>query len=215
MDYKNFKSAWAGVHEEKRFLKFACTLLLVLNVLTLIGWLNKDTAVILVPPNLSEKAEIATNKASEGYKKAWGMYAATLIGNVTPENSDFVLDSLSGMVSGEIGLIVSEQIAQELETLKQEKVSSIFEIRSVIYEPETDKIFVTGRHRLVGMPGVEGRSQPTEQTFEFIVDVKQYSPIISHMASYAGTPKILSVVQKEEIQKKYDEDRQKSIKNGA
>jgi len=35
------------------------------------------------------------------------------------------------------------------------------------------------------------------------------------MASYAGTPKILSVVQKDEIQKKYDEDRQKSIKNGA
>ena len=119
--------------------------------------------MILIPPGLSEKSEIAKNKASEGYKKAWGMYTATLIGNVTPENADFVLDSFSGMVTGEIRSIVTEQIAQELDTLKQEKVSSTFEIVRVTYEPESDKVFVTGRNR---MTGAGGKSSPTEQTFE-------------------------------------------------
>jgi len=113
----------------------------------------------------------------------------------TPGNADFVLDSFSGMVTGEIRSIVTEQIAQELDTLKQEKVSSTFEIVRVTYEPESDKVFVTGRNR---MTGAGGKSSPTEQTFEFQIDVKQYSPIITQMASYAGMPKIASVLAKEE-----------------
>lgn len=182
---------------------------MTLNLLTLVGWLKKDTAIVLIPPNLSEKAEVAKNKASEGYKKAWAVYVATLIGNVTPENADFVLDSFTGMVTGEIRGIVAEQIAQELDTLKQEKVSSSFEIVRVTYEPETDKVFVTGRNR---MTGAGGKTSPTEQTFEFKIDVKQYSPIITHMASYEGMPKLLSVIQKEEAKQRMEEERQKQMK---
>jgi len=209
MDYKNFASTWLSLQASNRFLKFVCLFLMTLNLLTLIGWLKKDTSVILIPPGLSEQSEISKNKASEGYKKAWGMYTATLIGNVTPENADFVLDSFGGMVTGEIRSIVIEQIAQELDTLKQEKVSSTFEIVRVTYEPDSDKVFVTGRNR---MTGAGGKSTPTEQTFEFKIDVKQYSPIITQMASYAGMPKIASVLAKEEAKQKADEERQKLIK---
>lgn len=209
MDYKNFASTWLSLQASNRFLKFVVVFLMTLNLLTLIGWLKKDTSVILIPPGLSEKSEIAKNKASEGYKKAWAMYTATMIGNVTPENADFVLDSFSGMVSGEIRSLVTEQIAQELDTLKQEKVSSTFEIVRVTYEPESDKVFVTGRNR---MTGAGGKSTPTDQTFEFQIDVKQYSPIITQMASYAGMPKLISVVAKEEAKRKAEEERQKQIK---
>jgi conjugal transfer pilus assembly protein TraE len=209
MDYKNFASTWLSLQASNRFLKFVCLFLMTLNLLTLIGWLKKDTSVILIPPGLSEQSEISKNKASEGYKKAWGMYTATLIGNVTPENADFVLDSFGGMVTGEIRSIVIEQIAQELDTLKQEKVSSTFEIVRVTYESDSDKVFVTGRNR---MTGAGGKSTPTEQTFEFKIDVKQYSPIITQMASYAGMPKIASVLAKEEAKQKADEERQKMIK---
>ena len=170
---------------------------------------------MLIPPGLSEKAEIATNKASEGYKKAWAAYTAMLLGNVSPENADFVKEALSGMVSGEISMLIGEQISQELETLKEEKVSASYEMRGVIYEPETNKVFVTGWNRLLGVQGVQGKVQPTEQTFEFIIDVKQFSPIITHMASYGGIPKILGVLQKDEVKRKYDEQREKIIKNGG
>jgi len=209
MDYKKFASTWLSLQASNQFLKSVCIFLMVLNLLSLIGWLKKDTVVILIPPGLSEKSEIAKNKASEGYKKAWGMYTATLIGNVTPENADFVLESFSGMVTGEIRSIVTEQITQELDTLKQEKVSSTFEIVRVTYEPETDKVFVTGRNR---MTGSGGKSTPTEQTFEFKIDVKQYSPSITQMASYQGMPRLLSVLQKEETKQKAEEERQKLIK---
>ena len=209
MDYKKFASTWLSLQASNRFLKSVCIFLMALNLLSLIGWLKKDTVVILIPPGLSEKSEIVKNKASEGYKKAWGMYTATLIGNVTPENADFVLESFSGMVTGEIRSIVTEQITQELDTLKQEKVSSTFEIVRVTYEPETDKVFITGRNR---MTGAGGKSTPTEQTFEFKIDVKQYSPSITQMASYEGMPRLLSVLQKEETKQKAEEERQKLIK---
>lgn len=185
-------------------MKLMCIFLMTLNMVALIGWLKKDTLVILIPPGLSEKSELSKNKASEGYKKAWGMYAATLIGNVTPENADFVLDSFSGMVTGEIRQVLTEQIAQELDTLKQEKVSSTFEIVRVTYEPETDKVFVSGRNR---MTGAGGKSSPSEQTFEFKIDVKQYSPIIMQMASYAGMPKLENVLAKEAAKEKAEQER--------
>lgn len=169
MDYKNFASTWLSLQASNRFLKLVCLSLMGINLLTLIGWLKKDTAVILIPPSLSEKSEIAQNKASEGYKKAWAMYTATLIGNVSPENADFVLDSFSNMVTGEIRSLITEQVAQELDMLKQEKVASRFEIVRVTYEPETDKVFITGRNVLIG---AVSKSAPTEQTFEFQIDVK-------------------------------------------
>jgi len=209
MKYEGFKSAFVGAHEEKRFLKILCIGLVVVNFVALTGWFKKDTSVVLIPPGLSEKAEIATNKASEGYKKAWGAYSAMLLGNVTPENADFVREALSGMVSGEINMAVGEQVAQELELLKQEQVSSTFEMRGVIYEPESDKVFVTGYNRLLGIAGAKGRVEPTEQTFEFVIDVKQYSPIITHMASYASNPKIIPVLQQDEIRRKYEEELKK------
>lgn len=208
MDYKNFASTWLSLQASNRFLKLVCLSLMGLNLLTLIGWLKKDTAVILIPPSLSEKSEIAQNKASEGYKKAWAMYTATLIGNVSPENADFVLDSFSNMVTGEIRSLITEQVAQELDMLKQEKVASRFEIVRVTYEPETDKVFITGRNVLIG---AVSKSAPTEQTFEFQVDVKQYSPIITQMASYQGQPRLLSVLRKEEARRKADEERQKQL----
>ncbi len=209
MRYQAFKSNFIGSLEEKRFLKYLCIGLVSLNIVALAGWLKKDTSVILVPPGLSEKTEIATNKASEGYKKAWGAYAASLLGNVTPENADFVREALSTMVSGEINMLIGEQITEELETLKREQVSSTFEMRSVVYEPETDKVFVTGWNRLLGVAGTDGKVEPTEQTFELIIDVKQYSPIITHMASYASQPRLLTVLKQEEIKNNYEAELKK------
>lgn len=209
MRYQAYKSTFIGSLDEKRFLKMLCIGLLATNIVALGGWLKKDTSIILVPPGLSERSEIATNKASEGYKKAWGAFAASLLGNVTPENADFVREALSTMVSGEISMLIGEQISEELETLKKEQVSSTFEMRSVVYEPETDKVFITGWNRLLGVLGTEGKVQPTEQTFEFIIDVKQYSPIITHMASYASQPRLLTVLKQEEIKNKYEEELKK------
>jgi len=194
MDYKRFASSWAGLHASNRFLKFVCLVLLAINGALLAGSMRKDRIVVLVPPSLDERTTVSRNAGSQGYKKAWGLFAAQMVGNVTPDNADFVLKTFSGMVNGEIRQAMAEQIAGELETLKLEKVSSVFEVRTLIYEPETDKVFVTGRSNMVG---AGGKTANAEQTFEFRIDVKQYSPLITHFAAYPGGPKTAPLVQRE------------------
>lgn len=208
MNYKQFTSTWLSLQASNRFLKICCVLLIALNFVALIGWLNKERMVILIPPDLSKESEIARNKASEGYKKAWGMYTASLIGNVTPDNADFILESFKNMVTSEIRSQIIDQVMEELDSVKQEKISSVFEITQVAYEPESDKVFVTGRNRMMG---AGGSSPVTNQTFEFTINVKNYSPIITQMASYPGQPKFISTVEAEEKKKKREEDYQQKI----
>ncbi|WP_347990209.1 TraE/TraK family type IV conjugative transfer system protein [Methylomonas sp. AM2-LC] len=203
MDFKKYATTWMGIHASNQFMKTIIMFLLISNLLMMIGLLKKDATTILIPPDLSERAEITRNQASSGYKKAWAVYVAEMIGNVSPENADFVRETFSEMLSGEIRNSVMEQIAEELEGLKQEGVNSVFEIKSIAYEPETDKVFVTGQNRMSG-PG--GTSEYTPQTFEFVIEVKGYAPIIKRMSTYSESPRTQDKITREEEQQKAIDD---------
>ncbi len=195
MKHTSFTSQWAGLHDSNQFLRVACLMLLATNLLMAIGLMTEDRTVVLVPQGLSGHAEIAKNKASEGYKKSWALYAAMLLGNVTPENADFVLDALGDMVTSEIKVLLGDQVRASLETLKAEQVSARFETKKITYEPETDKVFVTGKSWL---SGVGAKSGQTEQTFEFIVDIHDYAPLITHMALYDGGARVQAVARQQQ-----------------
>jgi conjugal transfer pilus assembly protein TraE len=205
LKYKQFAATWTGLHGTNRFLKGVCLALLAINAVFLVAWLKKDRVVVLVPPTLDERAAVSRNAASQGYKKAWALFAAQMLGNVTPDNADFVLKAFSDMVGGEIRQAMAERVAGELETLKLEKVSSVFEVRTLIYEPETDKVFVTGRSNMVG-PG--GKTANSQQTFEFKIDVRQYAPLITRFAVYPGGPMTAPLVQREK-----DKQQQKQLED--
>jgi conjugal transfer pilus assembly protein TraE len=207
MKHTDFTQKWLGLQDSNKFLKIVCGFLLFVNLILVIGVLNTEKLVVLIPQGLSEQADIAQNKASEGYKKSWGMYAATLLGNITPENADFILESLNDMVTPDIKLLLNDQVRNDLETLKEEKVSSTFEIKKVSYEPETDKVFVTGKHWITGVGAKSGSSG---QTFEFKIDIKNYSPIISHLALYEGEAKIVAVVKREAAKQQTKKDQEKA-----
>lgn len=198
MDYKHFRSTWDGLQSSNRFLKFLVLFLLTLNVLMAVGWLKKDAAIILVPPSLSENSEIAKNKASEGYKKAWALYAASLIGNVTPENADFVLKTFQGMITSDLRAAVTNRIMSEVNTLRVESVTSSFEIDGIGYEAKSDKVFVFGKNKLVG-PTQE--TKISDETIEFIIEVKQFHPFITHLASYKGPPRTIKMLEMQEKSK--------------
>jgi len=206
MKHTDFTQKWLGLQDSNKFLKIVCGFLLFVNLILVIGVLNTEKLVVLIPQGLSEQADIAQNKASEGYKKSWGMYAATLLGNITPENADFILESLNDMVTPDIKLLLNDQVRNDLETLKEEKVSSTFEIKKVSYEPETDKVFVTGKHWITG---VGAKSGSASQTFEFKIDIKNYSPIIAPLAVYEGENKIVAGEKREAAKEQTKKDQEK------
>jgi conjugal transfer pilus assembly protein TraE len=205
MKHQNFTQKWLGLQDSNKFLKIVCGFLLFVNLILVIGVLNTEKLVVLIPQGLSEQADIAQNKASEGYKKSWGMYAATLLGNITPENADFILSSLNDMVTPDIKLLLNDQVRIDLQTLKEERVSSTFEVKKVSYEPETDKVFVTGKHWITG---VGAKSASSAQTFEFKIDIRNYAPVISHLALYEGEAKIVAVVKRDAAKEQTKKDQE-------
>jgi conjugal transfer pilus assembly protein TraE len=194
MDMKTFTNTWAGIHGFNSFLKIIVLCLLFTNIVSVYGWISKDQLVVFVPPSLNEKVGVSVNSASESYKKAWALFVATLLGNINPDNSDFIKTQLDGMVTGEIKLAISEQIADAIDQLKLEKVSTVFQIRVVLFEPESDHVFVSGHSNMVG---IGGKTKVADQTYEFKIDVKQYSPLITYLSIYSGEPRTLAVLEKE------------------
>ena len=166
--------------------------------------------MVFVPPSLNEKVEVSVNRASESYKKAWALFVATLLGNINPDNSDFIRTQLDNMVTGEIKLAINEQIASAIDQLKLEKVSTVFRIRVVLFEPESDHVFVSGHSNMVG---VGGKTNVVDQTYEFKIDVKQYSPLITFMSIYNGGPRTLAVLEKER-QAEENMRKQREIQSG-
>lgn len=199
MKFNRLSSHWLNLSETNQFLKLACLALVGINGILVIALLLENKTLVLVPPHLNETMEVAQNKASEGYKKSWGLFAASLLGNVSPDNADFVLDALKDMVSNDIQAELNEQIRADLESLKAENVSISFEVGKVAYEPDTDKVFVTGKSWI---SGAGGKSSSGTRTFEFKVAIKGYTPVITHLAIYADSPHDQATVKRLEAKSK-------------
>ena len=64
------------------------------------------------------------------------------------------------------------------------------------------------------MVGVGGKTNVVDQTYEFKIDVKQYSPLITFMSIYNGGPRTLAVLEKER-QAEENLRKQREIQSGT
>ena len=195
MNFKGFFSTWDGIVKENRFYRIMITILLISNVLVAFAALRTERSIVLVPPHLNSEVQVMRNQASTNFKEAWGLFVAELLGNVTPGNLEFIRKIMSPMLASEIYQAVMEDLAKQIEEIKKDQISLSFQPAEVMYEPETDKVFVTGRLRAQG-PG----SKPVDviRTYEFVIDINNYRPQIRHIDAYVGRPRIL------ENQKNYE-----------
>ncbi|TAG49801.1 MAG: hypothetical protein EAZ30_02910 [Betaproteobacteria bacterium] len=189
MQFKLFSKSWDGMRIELVIYRYIIAALLLIVVLTLFGWLRKDQSTVLAPPTITEQMEIGRNKASSGYKKSWGLFTATMLGNLTPGNADFVLKSLEDLFAPETYGELRRRLASDLETLKKEQVSVSFEPSLVTYESATDKVFIAGRSIIEGLGGKTDRFQ---RTYEFCVRQINGKPVVTRFRSYVGEPHVLS-----------------------
>lgn len=167
-------------------------ILLISNVVLAVGFTiaaaknaTSHERVVLVPPNMTESAEVAWRNASGEYFKSWGLYVATMIGNITPSTVDFTVDSLSNLFAAEIYTSLREKllaIAQD-ENLKRAGTVNYFSPVQAIYEPATAKTFIAGnliikyRNRMDTQPVV----------YEMQIEMLAGLPLIRNFSSYPGT----------------------------
>jgi conjugal transfer pilus assembly protein TraE len=194
MEFKNFLKTWQGANSENKFHRWLLAGQSIALVIALVGWQSKDRVTVIVPPTLNEKAEISQRAANVGYKKSWGLYAAELLGNITPSNVEFVVEALSSMMTGETYEKFRTTAALQVEKIKRDGMSISFEPRSVQYERTTDKIFVTG-NSVVEAAGVK-TPQSFTRVFEVMIEVNHGVPTISYIDTYQGQPKTREVLER-------------------
>jgi len=187
-------------HSYDNTRRLAVAMLVVNIVLTAVlaaGFLivasSKDR-VVLVPPELDERMEIAWNQANEPFHKQWAYYVATLVGNITPHNANYVIEALSKILAPRIYPSVRAKLLSlaKVPAFATGSSLSYFVPARVVYEHATNKTFVIGEY-ISTTASATGQFEETKQvTWEFEIQVQAGLPMVTHFATYEGaTPRTL------------------------
>lgn len=198
MQWTIFSNTWRGLKTENVLYRTLVPVLVIANVISMAGWISKDRITVLVPPTLSEVTSISKRSADGGYKKGWAMFVAGLLGNVTPGNADTVVETLQLIMSPRVFSELRTSVAQDVEMIKKDGVSIAFEQKTVLYERETDKVFVIGR---TGISNAAGVVTKFDRVFEMRVVIDNGQPQVVELDAYQGKPRTLDVIKETAKQK--------------
>lgn len=187
MELSKFNARAAGTKLETRWLRWVAIGLLGANILLAVGVLSTKTVVTIAPPGMNKAVRVSVNQADAAYKRAWGVFLAQLLGNVKPGGADFILDTIKPLLTADLYRPVVDAIHAQAAKIKRDQVSVSFTPRKVVYDPNADTVFVTGKQVSAG-PG----SDPVHvtRTYEFIITIEHYRPMVTHLAVYRGKAKL-------------------------
>ena len=155
--------------------------------------------IVLQPPGLTERAEIGSNSANEAYYKSWAIFVATIVGSVTPSESESTLKILEPYFTREAWLPVRSHVNSIRLDPNYQQFAAVnqFMPRLAIYEPSTKKTFVQGTQKTSVYR--ESKSVPLSQvevTYEMTVVIQSGIPKVSSITSYRGPAHTLEWAQR-------------------
>lgn len=202
MNIQSFINTWEGVSAENKWLRLLCLLLVIINGVLVVNVMRKDVVQTLVPYTLTNDAWISSTEGSRSYKESWAHFFANTLGNISPDNIDFVVARIIPFLDVDIKTKYEEELYLQSAAIKEDKINIRFEIKRILFEKTTNKVFVTG---FTFESGAGGKEKRTEQTYEFKITVQTYAPKISHFSVYKGIPKTKEEIKKRENKKSKSE----------
>lgn len=210
MNLKAYLKTWEGLQAENRWGRIVQGALIAIVLVLVVLVARKETIVTIQPFTLSEEAWVTRNDASRSYLEAWGFAIAQLLGNVTPGSVDFVKERLSPLLAPSVYQDVMDAVEVQAKEIRNDRITMRFEPRFVEYEPKSGKVFVYGFSYTRGASS-QADEDRTERSYEFVLTVSNYLPVLSYIETYAGRPRTEVVLEqlkrKEENRKKHDESR--------
>ncbi len=190
----------------------ALSLVLVLQAIVVAAMAFKvyhhKERLVIVPPMALESGrplELAWNNANQEYIKSFALYLSCLIGNITPQNVQFIADSIGSYLSPEIYPDIRVKllaIAQDDVWVKSSQ-TTFFAPREIIYEEQTQRVFVVGESNSVGFrTAVDKKSM----IYEMMMTIREGRPTVTYLSVYEGTqPRTLKWLlnQPEDVKAKY------------
>lgn len=185
MKFDAFMQDWSNTRTQNRLLLPSVAVLAFCVLVQTFALIGQDEVVVLVPPELSTETEIGSDSASDDYTKAWGLHIASLIGNVTPGNGDFIKNAIYPLLDPTVHDDVTTIIERQLDQLDRERVALRFEPRRVLQEGT--RVFVFG-YGVTSAVGGEEKAR-TKRTYEIDLEIKRHRPVIRFMRTYADDPR--------------------------
>lgn len=186
MKLKKFLSSWEGTQNENRWSRVFISSLIVLSILLCVKSFTQERVTVIQPMTLTEEAWVSSKRASASYQESWGLFLALLLGNATPDTVNFIKDRVGPLLAPKIYQEVMLAINEQAEFIRQDRVAMRYEPRYVLYEEESDRVYVYGYSYVKDSTTKESRS---ESTYEFQVTIRNYQPEIEHMTVYSGKPR--------------------------
>lgn len=210
MQLSKYKESFSSLKRENRFGNLVVFGLLGVLFVKSCFLFSKDTVVVMQPWTMTQDAELSSTRASRTYQEAWALALAEMLGNITPDSLDFLLDRLKPMLSPKIYIEVIRNAQEQAIYLKEDRITQVFEPRTVEYEKTTGKVFVHGYSYITGASqGTGNREKPirNELTFEFRIKIAQYMPVVEDIAVYTGPSRTAKVLNRLEKAKKRAEEK--------
>ncbi len=181
MDFKIFSSTFSGIRQENNFWRALCAVLVVTNLLLGVEVLVRKDVVVLVPPILKEQVRVGMNKADAKYQESWALFFALLLGNITPQNLEFVISEVQKYLAPEIYQDLMKDIGEQAMQIKEANVSTSFQPSQLTYDDKTGHVLVKG---MMALRGSFGPPKNVPKTYEFGITVKNYYPEIHYLDAY-------------------------------
>ena len=192
MQFPKFKKNYSSLVESDRIKTFINIVLVGSLLIALFMLFDRKERVIIVPPTLAEKAWVQDDAASIGYKKAWGLFAANMMGNINPGNIDFIQESLQDLMSVRVYQRIKKVLIKQSKTIKEDNLVLYFHARGITHEKESDKVFVYGEITTVGAGGAKNIKK---RTYEFKISIINFTPKIVKFSVYSGEPRTMKWIR--------------------
>jgi conjugal transfer pilus assembly protein TraE len=142
--------------------------------------------VVIVPPGINQATSVGWADADATYYKSFGMFIATLIGNITPANVEFVSKSLSGFMDSAVYSDVRKKMIALADSREFRETASAtkFVPTAIAYEPDTHKVFVAGQMAIMNAQSDVKTAE--DLTYEMIIKIREGRPVITAISSYPG-----------------------------
>ncbi|MGI9295062.1 MAG: TraE/TraK family type IV conjugative transfer system protein [Pseudomonadales bacterium] len=192
MELSKYKLSWTDAVKNNSSKNLIIAVLIVTNFVVVFGWFRSKETIVLVPPTLDARVTVSATKASEGYKTAWAVHVAELLGNVTPGNADFIAEHVGSILAPDAYRTMKSSLAEQIKDIKEDSITVSFEPRQTSYEKETDKVFVYGEFRSVGPTG---KPQVFMRTYEMQIAMRFGRPWITNYFPYTGQPRTIQALK--------------------
>lgn len=188
-----FTKSFDGARAANKTLSIVVIAQMVLIIFLVVRLGMAKTQRELIPPFLTQSAKVGYGEADAPYYKAWGLYVAELVGNLTPGNTEFVSKALGRLFDAADYAKVHATVLAEGQQLQENSVVMFFRAQSVIYEPSTSRVFVTGEEREASPNG--DATSVTMVTYQMTIHMDAGQPVIGDLSTYEGEAHTLAWVK--------------------